>query len=146
MRRWLALLLLVWLPLQSLWAVAAPYCQHDSQHESQHEPASVSAAVQHLGHHDHDHAAHGPAPESALDSALDPGVDPANPANPVDTGAPHDHAHCHGCQGHCAALPSSAGTPIGAASAHGLNPTGQGGLPSPAQPRPERPNWRAFSA
>jgi hypothetical protein len=44
MRRWLAILLLVFLPLQSLWVAAAPYCGHEEG------PAAV-----HIGHHTHEH-------------------------------------------------------------------------------------------
>lgn len=44
MRRWLAIFLLVLLPLQLSWAAAAPYCQHET-----------GAAVQHFGHHEHKH-------------------------------------------------------------------------------------------
>lgn len=43
MRRWLAVFLLVFLPLQFTWSVAAAYCQHES------------APAQHFGHHQHKH-------------------------------------------------------------------------------------------
>lgn len=51
MRRWLTLLLLVMLPLQFSWSVAAAYCQHESSPE-----------VRHVGHHEHEHQA---APDEA---------------------------------------------------------------------------------
>ncbi len=44
MRRWLTVLLLVLLPLQFVWAAAAPYCQHEE-----------SAEARHIGHHEHEH-------------------------------------------------------------------------------------------
>lgn len=44
MRRWLAVLLLVLLPLQFTWAAAAAYCQHET-----------GDAAKHFGHHDHKH-------------------------------------------------------------------------------------------
>ncbi|NKE67558.1 hypothetical protein RAMLITH_17180 [Ramlibacter sp. RBP-2] len=44
MSRWFAILLLVLLPLQTVWAAAAPYCAHEES------PASL-----HIGHHDHEH-------------------------------------------------------------------------------------------
>ncbi len=47
MRRWLSILLLIVLPLQFSWAVAATYCQHE---------ADVN---QHFGHHGHKHHADG---------------------------------------------------------------------------------------
>ncbi|MGH6648773.1 DUF2946 family protein [Aquabacterium sp.] len=44
MRRWIALFLLMLLPLQAIWAAAEPYCQHEH-----------GAAAHHVGHHVHDH-------------------------------------------------------------------------------------------
>ncbi|MDE1997869.1 MAG: hypothetical protein KGI91_15165 [Burkholderiales bacterium] len=41
MRRWIAILLMIVLPLQLSWAVASNYCQDDEQ----------GAQVQHFGHH-----------------------------------------------------------------------------------------------
>ncbi|TXI25184.1 MAG: hypothetical protein E6Q67_01495 [Roseateles sp.] len=46
MRRWLCLLLMVLLPLQFSWAVAAAYCGHEA-----------GGAARHVGHHAHEHAA-----------------------------------------------------------------------------------------
>jgi hypothetical protein len=45
MNKWLAIFLLVFLPLQLTWTVADAYCQHES-----------GLAAQHFGHHDHQHA------------------------------------------------------------------------------------------
>lgn len=45
MRRWLSIFLLIVLPLQMSWAVAASYCQHET------------GTPQHLGHHEHEHPA-----------------------------------------------------------------------------------------
>ena len=44
MRRWLALFLLILMPLQLSWGAVAPYCQHES-----------SSAARHFGHHAHPH-------------------------------------------------------------------------------------------
>lgn len=44
MRRWIAILLLIVLPLQLTWAVAANYCQDES-----------GSGVRHFGHHLHGH-------------------------------------------------------------------------------------------
>jgi hypothetical protein len=44
MRRALFLLMLVILPLQSVWAAAASYCRHET-----------GLAAKHYGHHDHQH-------------------------------------------------------------------------------------------
>ncbi len=45
MRRWLSIFLLIVLPLQISWAVAATYCQHET------------GSTKHFGHHDHKHQA-----------------------------------------------------------------------------------------
>ena len=44
MRRLIAILLLMMLPLQAIWAAAAPYCQHEGE-----------ASGQHIGHHQPEH-------------------------------------------------------------------------------------------
>lgn len=44
MRRLVAILLLLTLPLQALWGAAEPYCQHEQ-----------GRAAHHVGHHVHDH-------------------------------------------------------------------------------------------
>jgi hypothetical protein len=41
MRRWLSILILVFLPFQFTWAAVGGYCQHET-----------GAAAQHFGHHD----------------------------------------------------------------------------------------------
>lgn len=76
MRRWLAILLLVFLPLQSLWAAAAPYCAHEEKPKSAH-----------LGHHAHEHQ------ESQVDQDSSDG-----PAA--------SHTDCHVCHGGGGALPA----------------------------------------
>ena len=68
MRRWLAVFLLVFLPLQFTWSVAAAYCQHESGN------------VQHFGHHEHKHA----------------GDAGAKDAKKAPSGIDEDCAFCHG--------------------------------------------------
>lgn len=46
MRRWFLIVLVVLLPLQSVWAGAAAYCQHEAQ----------ASGASHFGHHEHRHA------------------------------------------------------------------------------------------
>jgi mono/diheme cytochrome c family protein len=75
MRRWLAILLLVFLPLQSLWAAAAPYCAHEETPKSMH-----------LGHHAHEHQETQPEPDSS-------------------DGLGAAHTDCHVCHGAGGALP-----------------------------------------
>ncbi|WP_431262205.1 hypothetical protein ACQ859_18795 [Roseateles chitinivorans] len=53
MRRWLTVFLLILLPLQLSWAVAATYCTHEAD-----------PAVNHIGHHQHRHEAAEAAPGS----------------------------------------------------------------------------------
>lgn len=69
MRRWFAIFLLVLLPLQALWAAAAPYCAHEES------PASM-----HIGHHTHEHQ----GPEQDLSGSDGPGA---------------IHTDCHVCHG-----------------------------------------------
>lgn len=60
MRRWLAVFLLVFLPLQFTWSVAAAYCQHES------------GSSQHFGHHQHEHHGDAGAKDTKkLPSAID---------------------------------------------------------------------------
>jgi len=47
MRRWIAVFMLMLLPLQFSWAAVASYCQHESS----------PATAQHVGHHEHKHGA-----------------------------------------------------------------------------------------
>lgn len=46
MSKWLAVFLLLLLPLQITWAAANAYCHHESD-----------VASEHFGHHDHEHKA-----------------------------------------------------------------------------------------
>ncbi|NBQ10090.1 MAG: hypothetical protein EBU47_11360 [Betaproteobacteria bacterium] len=84
MKKFLAIFLLVLLPLQFSWAAVAGYCQHE---------AGVTA--NHPGHHTHDHQA-ADNHESGKDGT-------------ASTGVHHDCATCHlGC---AAALTSDLKTP-----------------------------------
>lgn len=79
MRRWLTVLLFVFMPLQAIWAAAAPYCGHEE-----------SPAAMHVGHHEHEHQ----------DSPTD--LDEV----PVALG---DHTDCHVCHGAGAVVPETLG-------------------------------------
>jgi ABC-type nickel/cobalt efflux system permease component RcnA len=46
LRRFFVILLLIMLPLQTVWGSVASYCQHER-----------AAGTQHVGHHSHEHAA-----------------------------------------------------------------------------------------
>ncbi|MDE2413313.1 MAG: hypothetical protein KGM60_00965 [Comamonadaceae bacterium] len=61
MRRLFFILLLLCLPLQSVWAAAAGYCSHEAS------PAAV-----HFGHHQHlDHDEHGAGQASKVGADMD---------------------------------------------------------------------------
>ena len=116
MRRWLVVLLLMWLPLQFTWAAAASCCRHNTAAGSHHMAAQ-------------DAPAHCDA--SADDSSRSDDGTPSN-APGMDCG------HCHG---YCLGMPDVAG----AVALHTLAdaPPVQIELPrtehTPAQP--ERPQW-----
>lgn len=58
MCRWLAILFMVFMPLQLGWAAVSGYCQHET-----------GAAANHLGHHEHQH--HGDEPDPGSKPATD---------------------------------------------------------------------------
>lgn len=113
MIRLLLILLLVFMPLQSIWAAASPYCGHEA-----------APLVSHFGHHVHEHQTdESPVDDSNGSSAA--GVD----------------LDCHVCHGAGSGLAHSIfAKAIVVAGAH---PPGQDELAWPlAHPeRPERPNW-----
>ncbi|MCO4095188.1 MAG: hypothetical protein HEQ37_17905 [Acidovorax sp.] len=119
MRRWFLVLLLVLLPLQSVWAEAAAYCQHESQ--------LAGATTSHWGHHEHDH---GDAPLASGDDASSAwaGVD-------VDCNVCHAGGAC--------AVPGMAKrkTPrTGRGLCQRATPSA---LPTRALAPPDKPNWAA---
>lgn len=61
MRRILAILLLVLMPLQAGWAAASAYCQHET-----------GAAAAHFGHHEHQHHSGDGGREPAKSAGADP--------------------------------------------------------------------------
>jgi hypothetical protein len=113
MRRWIALVLLLLLPLQGAWAAAAAYCSHEAQ----------PAASAHLGHHEHAHAAGDSAP-------------------PQPDGTAIDHPDCAGCHGTAAAPADSAALAAWAdPSRPAASPAPR--LSLIHLPPPDRPNWLA---
>jgi hypothetical protein len=134
MRRWIALFLLCWLPLQSLWAAAAPYCQHAGQHAGQMEGQIQGQHEQprqttHLGHHQHEH--------SGLSDADVPSSDGQTPNV--------DHADCHACHGHCAAVPQATDLTALGKPHEGLMPTDDAKVPAAPVALPDRPNWSSLA-
>jgi len=121
MRRFLAILLMFMLTLQSVWGAAEPYCQHEQ-----------GRAAQHIGHHlhdlvpDDDHAVQAPGHGQQ-------GVDQAQAKSLVD----HDH-HC------CSAwvlLPDMAVIWPAASWPSTLYAEPAHAYRSPYADRIERPNW-----
>lgn len=123
MRRWLAILLMLFLPLQSSWAAVAGYCGHET-----------GAAAHHVGHHDH--AGHGHATKP---------VDPGHPGQADGGSAGAFQQDCGHCLGHCAGMVDVVAGFEPPAPAAG--PCGPGPFPGaehlPAQP--ERPQWVALA-
>lgn len=115
MRRLIAVFLLLLLPLQFSWAVAASYCQHET-----------TAAAKHFGHHAHEHA--GDADEAA-DGKLPGAID-------------NDCGACHaGCL--AAIVDTDAQTlALPTESFAGWQPAPPA---SPPSAQPERPNWRVLA-
>lgn len=128
MRRLLFIFLLVFLPLQSIWAAASPYCSHEASPEAVH-----------FGHHEHehDHAAVADAPSDAV-------AEHDGPTPPSTTSAGAD-LDCHVCHGAGSAVCMQAGGPSQwMANAHPL-PRVQPALTAPCPYRPERPNWQPLA-
>ncbi len=130
----LLVFLLVFLPLQSIWAAASPYCGH--------EPAPQ--ASQHFGHHVHDHQAD-----------LHEADAKAAPAEPSQAGETSGHKaltsagtvdmDCHACHGAGSGMVWSAGAQALVVAV--AQPVAQAApvLAHPPLSRPERPNWHPLA-
>lgn len=119
MRRWLAVLLLVLLPLQFSWAAVASYCLDGSA-------TLIDASTPgHDVHHGHDRI-------EATDSGQDA---PAAEAHSTEA---HDCGHCHG---HGAGLVQGTADAAGPVRCSGLLATAPPQPPEPSLTRPERPQW-----
>ncbi|MET0209673.1 MAG: hypothetical protein ABW220_11580 [Burkholderiaceae bacterium] len=131
MRRWLTVFLLILLPLQLSWAVAATYCQHEKD-----------PAVTHIGHHQHEHPVEAKAAQGdSADASLTPDDGPsAAKGAGSGTGIDLDCGTCH--LGHAQPVftdaprlpalsgPATLAEPVEAWATRGPD-------------RRERPNWRA---
>ena len=122
MRRLFVLLLLAFLPLQSVWAVAASYCMHEAV-----------PAVAHFGHHVHAHHEGHEGHEGHADGAG---------ASAAKAGADMD---CHACHGMGNALHMDAVAPPLRLAGTRPVPFVLPLLQSPSPHRPERPNWRVLA-
>lgn len=111
-RRALLIFLMLLLPIQAAWAVAAGFCQHEQ-----------GATASHFGHHDHQH-------------------DEANGADVSDkysSQVDRDCGYHHQASPHW--LTTLHQLPEVFSNAHSLNPNTQLYLSEAIAARPERPNW-----
>lgn len=115
MRRWFAVLLLMFLPLQAIWAAAAPYCAHEE------DPATM-----HVGHHTHEH-------RDAQQSDDDESDELAG-----------SHADCHVCHGAGGAV-GAPQVDATHGSYRGPLPMWVKALPAPPVFTPDRPNWSSLA-
>lgn len=124
MRRLVALLLLVLLPLQAVWAAAAPYCQHEG-----------GAASHHIGHHqpEHHHA-----------DAAQPSPADGEGHHDGTNGAGAEHSDCHVCHGGTVLAHEVRLAQVMTATTQPA-PSVAHGLPAPPGERPERPKWPALA-
>lgn len=121
MRRLLAILLLVLLPLQFTWAAAAAYCQHET-----------GVVASHLGHHEHVHsAAEGKSSIAKL----------ADAKQDANFGVDDDCGYCHLMAAKLVPPAQSASPPKVLVSLPVL-PLDARPVPSRDPDRHERPNWR----
>ena len=122
MRRWLSILLLVFLPFQFSWAAVGTYCEHES-----------GARAKHFGHHEHEHKHkhQQPAGESGEASKVKLG------------GASNEALDVADCHFHCQCtvdLPAALGMPMVIGS-HALTDWTMADAIAPVLSRPERPQW-----
>lgn len=124
MRRLLLTFLLMFLPLQSIWAAASPYCSHE-----------IAPDAAHFGHHEHKH--HAAAKPLENSSSVDNGQS----FQPVLSGAMSTDVDCNVCHGTSnAVFAQTDGHPLWVASAPPMLHT-KPALTAPYPHRPERPNW-----
>jgi hypothetical protein len=119
MRRCLAILLLVMLPLQFSWAAVANYCGHET-----------GATVDHVGHHDHGAHDHGTTVADTGDQDQTDG--PSSSASSIDSG------HCHG---HCAGMIDVVASPDPQTLGSEAPPVGDTPCAEHLPAQPERPQW-----
>lgn len=112
MRRWFAILFLLFLPIQLSWAAVSAYCEHEA-----------GAAADHLGHHEHKH-------QSEVNDESWPKGD----------GVDVDCSFCHAAS--CTALPSGTGLPTLDLAIATIRGGAQVWLLAGHFSEPERPKWR----
>lgn len=121
MSRWLALCLLVILPLQFSWVAAASLCQHEKD-----------VSTQHAGHHEHEHKADIAADAHALE---------ADESDAKSMQSTEMHADCAYCQLSVARPLSFVNLAIASSPAAFDLPPEHRVLEFQPRDRIERPNW-----
>jgi hypothetical protein len=140
MRRWISVFLLIFLPVQFVWAGVGAYVGHAEGTQTFH---FGSAAHSHDAEHAHSHPGHA-APESGLDR-LSAG-DRHDCASPHTDGRCHDDSGCHDAHAHFYSLPGADATPDPVVTAHPVPHARHAHVVSAPTPRPERPNWLVLAA
>lgn len=115
MPRLLIALLLMFMPLQFIWAAASPYCQHE-----------VSAAVTHFGHHAHEHHAEAGGEDLKAQSTT-------------------TDMDCHACHGVGTGMALNASSQAIVVSTGRPVPQVVPARVHPPLSRPERPNWTVLA-
>lgn len=125
MRRLLLTFLLLFMPLQSIWAAASPYCGHEAAPQASH-----------FGHHVHEHQADASAEPSKAE------VTPDHKALATSGAADMD---CHACHGAGSGMTLSASAQaIVVSIARPAAATASALVHAPLS-RPERPNWSVLA-
>ncbi|CAN7480090.1 hypothetical protein LJR129_003250 [Acidovorax sp. LjRoot129] len=130
MRRLLLTFLLVFLPLQSIWAAASPYCAHEAAPQASH-----------FGHHAHEH--HAGASMEHAESSVSPGAGEALDLKALGNTGPGAMADidCHACHGAGSGMALSTNAQaIVVTVARPVHHVTQAWVHPPLS-RPERPNW-----
>ncbi|CAN7302564.1 cation efflux protein, CzcI family [Rhizobacter sp. LjRoot28] len=127
MRRALTVFLLLILPLQLSWAVAAGYCQHEK----------ATNVAGHMGHHEHQHS---PGSEKAVGELAKTSAAEKQDTDEKPQCVDDDCAYCHLASLKAVGAPSIA-LEVGAESI--LTPQMLPAIESPMSARIDRPNWRA---
>lgn len=114
MRRWLSILLLVFMPFQFSWAAVTTYCEHES-----------GTRETHFGHHEHEHQQPAGEPDAASNVKPDGALDVAD-----------CHFHCQ-----CSAdLPAALVMPMVVGNLPSTHWRVADAI-APVLSRPERPQW-----
>lgn len=125
MRRLLLVFLLLFMPLQSIWAAASPYCGHEAAPQASH-----------FGHHVHEHQADEQAAPSQTSETPD--------HRGLATSGTAD-MDCHACHGAGSGMALSASAQAIVVSVGRPASQAAPAWVHPPLSRPERPNWSVLA-